>query len=264
MRSGRVAVVVLALLALAGCGDRSTPTDPGSDRDEPLRGRTFLSTAVTESGTARPLVDGTRVSLRFTDDGRLLADAGCNTLSGPVTVAGGRLEVAGMAMTEMACDPARHEQDTWLGKLLEGKPSWRLDGTNLVVASASTELVLADREVAEPDLALRGTKWTVDTLVDGEVVSSVPATASASLLFEADTVAVSSGCNSGSAGYQVSGESIRFGDLITTDKACDQDATALEQAVQAVLQGEVTATIDSDRLVLTHPSGKGLQLRGER
>src|ERR687895_804015 len=95
-------------------------------------------------------------------------------MAGPVQTRGGGLAVDDMSMTGMGCDPPRHEQDRWLAGVLAAGPSWRLDGSTLVLTSGATELVLADREVAEPDLSLEGTEWVVDTLVDGEVAESTP------------------------------------------------------------------------------------------
>lgn len=249
------------LLAVTGCGGGGTPAAPA---DPGLRGHTFVSTTVTENGQPRALVGQSRVSLNFTDDGRLIAGVGCNTMAGPVRVDGGRIEVSEMGATAMGCEAPLHEQDSWLSEFLSGKPSWRRDGDNLVVSSANTEIVLQDREVAEPDLELRGPTWKVDTLLDGQTAASVPAGAAASLVFDRDTVQVSAGCNTGSGGYRVSGNTITIEPVATTRKACQPDAMRLESAVLAVLSGEVTYSIDADKLTLQHPSGKGLQLRGAR
>lgn len=267
----RLATVLLAAILFAsaasatGCAGGSSDGSGGSaGAREELRGRTFLSTSVTEDGRPRELAAGTRVSLRFVEDGRLLADAGCNTMAGQVQTRGGRLSVADLSMTDMGCDAPRHRQDEWLAGFLNAGPAWRLDGANLVLASGPTELVLTDREVAEPDVAIEGTKWVVDTIVDGQVASSTPAGGIASVLLERGTAAVSTGCNEGSAPYQLAGTKIGFGDVVITKKACEPDLAQLEQAVLAVLQGEVEFAVDADRLRLDHPSGKGLQLRAER
>lgn len=268
MTNRRLAVALLAIAAAVttagatGCGARST-AGPGVAAAGELRGRAFLSTAVTEGGAPRPLADRTRVSLRFTDDGRLLADAGCNTMAGQVQTRGGRLAVPDLSMTEMGCDPPRHEQDAWLAGFLAARPSWRLDGATLVLTSGATELVLTDRGVAAPDVPLEGTRWQVDTLVDGQVASSMPAGGTASVVFHGGEVAVSTGCNTGSAPYTVSGTTLTVGPLSITRKACPPDLMPLERAVLAVLDGTITFEIDSDRLRLEHPSGKGLQLAGE-
>lgn len=261
MKAGRFGIPLLALL-LAGCGGGDS--SPASAEESVLRGRTFLSTSVTENGQPRPLAEGTVVRFRFTDDARLLADAGCNTIAGPVNPRGGRLEVHEPSSTGIGCDQFLHDQDTWLGEFLATTPSWRLDGADLVVSSGGTEIAMLDRAVAEPNLALAGTRWTVDTLVEGEVASSTPAGAPATLLFEQDTVTVDTGCNTGSGGYRATGDRITFDPIATTKIACEADRAALETAVLAVLSGEVSYTIESDVLSLRQQSGKGLRLRGQR
>lgn len=257
-----VPLLAPALLLLAACGDRGSAATP-SPPDNPLLGRTFLSTSITENGAPKPLVDKTRVRVQFKDD-RLIADAGCNSMQGPVRLDGGQLQVDGMSITEMACDQPLHQQDEWLSAFLTGRPSWRLDGDTLTLTSGGTELVLLNRAVAEPDLSLEGTKWTVDTIVDGEVASSTPAGVTAYLTFQSGTVKGSGGCNSLGGQYTLSGSTIRFDNMGTTLKLCGQDVMTLERAVVDVLQGEVTFAIEADRLTLKHPSGKGLQLHTER
>src|SRR5437660_887508 len=257
MKAVRFALLALAL-AVAGCGG-SGASGAG---DSPLRGRTFLSTAVTEGGSPHQLVAKTRVRLQFTGDDRLIADAGCNTMQGSVRLGGGTIDVSELASTGMACDRPVMDQDTWLSGFLSTKPSWKLDGSTLTVTSSTTQITLTDRAVAEPDLSLQGTKWTVKTIMDGTVASSVPQGTTASLVFDAQTVRVMAGCNSGSGTYQVSGSTMRFGDIATTRMACEPDVMALENAVLAVLRGEVIYQIEADRLILKGANGKGLQLQG--
>lgn len=263
MRLTRV-VGPLLLLVVAGCGAAPIEAEAPAKVTDPLRGHTFLSTEVTVDGAPYPLVAETRVSLRFTDDGRLLADAGCNSITGQVTVDDGRLVIdGGLAMTEMGCDPPRHTQDDWLAGLLGAEPEWRLDGPRLEVSTPTAKLVLEDREVAEPDLALVETTWAVDTLIDGQTASSTPAGATATLVFREDVVEISGGCNGGSADYTMSGDKIRFANAVMTLKACAPEIMQLEAAVLEVVRDEVTFEIDADRLTLTHPSGKGLQLTAQ-
>lgn len=258
MKAGR-STPILLLSLLAACG---TANAPGAAPDPGLGGRTFLSTSVTENGKPHELVAGTTVSLRFTEDGRLLADAGCNSMSGPVNLAGGRIEVRELGSTAMGCADALQRQDAWLATVLRGTPSWRLDGNTLVISAGGTELRLLDRREAQPNLPLTGTRWSVDTITDGEAASSAPP--GASLVFDAGTVRVETGCNQGSASYSLSGNTIRFGPVITTKRACQVERMNLENAVLGALTGEVSYTIDADRLTLRPPSGRGLALKGVR
>lgn len=247
------AVIAVALLA-TGCGARSAGQGGGSD----VRGKVFTSTSVTEQGKARAMVEGTKVELRFTDDGRLLASAGCNQMQGPVTLDGGKLQVADLSMTAMGCpNPDLHTQDQWLSKLLSATPAWKLDGSTLVITGSGAEIVLT----AEAPAKLEGGTWTLESLVQADAVSSVPGRVPATLKFENGKVTVFTGCNDGSATYQVDGQAITFESLAHTDKACGPDETAAEKAVLAALTGKVTYKINRSSLTLTNANGEGAQLR---
>lgn len=234
------------VLLVAGCGG-------GAAGGEALGG-TFHSTSVTEHGSPRVLVDGTRVELSFTDDGRVLARAGCNHMQGPVSLKDGRIGAGELSMTAMGCpDPRLHEQDEWLSKFLGGSPSWRMDGANLVVADADTEIVLAP----EVPVSLEGGKWVLDTLINGETAASVPRGVVATLAFQDGRVEVEAGCNSGSARYRTDGSSVTFEELVLTDMACGAQEDSVEKVVTEALQGRVQYEVDGQRLTLKGGSGVG-------
>jgi len=252
-----LALFVGLALATASCGDESG----SAGGDDVLRDKTFLSTSITEDGKAKQLAPKTRVRLEFTDDGRLLADAGCNSMQSPVKTSGGKLEVEDMAMTGIGCDPARHAQDEWLAKTLRAEPSWQLDLDELTITSGGTTLVLIDRKTAEPDLPLEGTRWSVESLIQGEAVSHREGMDKAYLIFKDGKVAGSTGCNSLSGTAGISGTTITFGPIGTTRRGCTGDAASLEKAVLEVLKGSLTFEIDSSSLTL-RGAQNGLQLRG--
>lgn len=187
-----VAVAGIALLLVAACGSRA-----GSGGMDDLRGRTFLSTAVTENGQAKPLVPGTRIRLSFGEEGRRIgANAGCNHMGGEARVENGRLVAREMAMTAMGCDGGRNEQDDWLAKFLTGAPTITSSGSELVLANNTTEIRLLDRTVADPDRPLTGTRWIVESIVDRDTASSILQGAVAQLLVNGDgTFTGNTGCN---------------------------------------------------------------------
>jgi heat shock protein HslJ len=264
---------LLLASALVACGDRPEPARAAPSSGAEPWGRTFLSTSVTENGRPRALVEGTRIRLTFSDDHHLGAQAGCNSMGGPAEVADGHLVVGDLATTEMGCDPARHAQDDWLARFLTSRPGWRLEGSSLTLDQGSTRIELADREVADPDRPLQGTRWVVEEIVDGQAASSVPAGAEAYVLFKDpgghprapgdEGFTGSTGCNqmSGTSAVDPAGRTITFSDVITTKIACDDDRMRLERAVLSVLDGKVAYVIEADRLRLDHPGGKGLGLR---
>lgn len=246
-----VAAAVLAAGALAAC--QAAPTS--------LVGRTFLSVATTENGAPKPLVAGTRIRLAFTNEG-ISAQAGCNSMGGDYGLENGRLVVGAMYTTEMACDEPRMAQDEWLTRVLGSKPGLTLVGDQLTIDGGGVVIQLTDRRIVEPDAALVGPTWTVDSIFSGDSVSSVPEGAVATLVFHADgSLDVNAGCNQGSARWKAVGTGIEVTNLGLTKMACEGTAGELENAVVATLRaGTVAAAIESDQLVLRAGAG-GLGLR---
>ncbi len=257
----RATPVILAALLLAACtgaGASATPvpTDgpPGASGRQGLEGRTFLSTAI----QGRTLVPGSQVRLSF-EAGRIGASAGCNSMGGAYAIDGDLLVARQLATTEMACDPPLMEQDQWLASLLGGA-TIGLDGDTLTLAADGVRLTLLDREVADPDRPLTGTRWVVDGLVSVDAVSSVPAGVIAALIFDADRVEVEAGCNTGAGPVAIDDGTLTFGPIALTEMACAGDAWVVEQAVTAVLRGQVAYAIEADALTLD-AGGVGLVLR---
>lgn len=250
----RRAVVILALTAvflLAACGGGSGAPGPTTQR---LDGRTYLSTAV----EGRTLVQGSTVRLAFSN-GQVSASAGCNSMSGPYRIDGDRLVVDELATTEMACEPPLMDQDRWVADLLDGA-TVALDGDTLTLTKGVIHVVLLDREIADPDRPLLGTRWVVDGLISGDAVSSTPAGATAALTFSEERLDVEAGCNTGGGTVRVAETTLEFGPIGLTKMACTPEVMALEQAVTTIPAGTVGYRIEAATLTLD-AGPVGLMLR---
>jgi heat shock protein HslJ len=248
----RTMPAVILLLLLSACAG-GAPSGDGSR----LAGRAFLSTAV----TGHSLVSGTQIQLDFPEEGKLTARAGCNHLFGEVTYEGDRMKVSGMGGTDMGCDQPRMDQDQWLTEFLMAGPKFALNGDDLVLTGDQVMVKLTDRKVAQPDRSLQGTRWVLESLVDGQVASSVPEGVEAFLEFEGEKVVGNGGCN-GLGGQAVQGPgTVTFSSVFATKKSCGVPRDQVEIVVLAVLDGKVAVTVDGDVLHLKHANGKGLQLR---
>jgi heat shock protein HslJ len=254
MRGLSLAVVLLLPVLAGGCGGDG----PGGPGDDWPSDRTFWSTSV----TGPTLVPGTRIELRFFDDGRVSARAGCNHLAGNGSIEAGALVVSDFSTTEMGCDEPRHAQDKWLSAFLTGKPSFALNGDQLVLTGGETKIEMVDRKVAEPDRSLYGLRWRLESILSKETASSVPAGAEAYVEFSpAGELTASAGCNTIGGTARVSGSSITFVDVAMTLMGCPQPQQTVEAALVRVLKDKVTFKIDGPTLTLNHPSGDGLQFR---
>jgi len=260
----------LLLGACTGAGGASSPTPGGSPPASPdasspgspgatpgrqgLEGRTFLATA----SDGRALVAGSRVRISF-QGGQIGASGGCNSLGGPYAIDGDRLVVRQLGGTDMACERPLMDQDAWLAGLLDGA-TITLAGDTLTLAKEGDRLTLLDREVADPDRPLIGTRWVVEGLISAETVSSVPLGVVAALTFTGGRVDVEAGCNRGGGAVTVTDATITFGPIALTKMACAGAAMAVEQALTATLSGEVRYAIDAGGLTLQGGAG-GLMLR---
>lgn len=246
--------LMLPLVLLAGCAG-AAPAQ--------LEGRTFLSTRVTDKGAVRPLVPGTSIRLTFKGDGGLAVNAGCNHMGGTYRIEGGILRFEGGAMTEMGCDQARHDQDDWIFGLFGSRPMIAVAGNDLTLTAGDVVIRLVDLEVADPDLPLVGPTWTVNSIVAGDAVSSIPDGIEATLQFRPDgRVDIQTGCNQGGGSYAVDGNRIRFAEIALTKMACDASRGQMEAAVLAVLAAEdLTYATEAGSLTL-QAGPQGLVLAG--
>jgi len=240
-------ILSIAALAMAGCAAGPAGSDPATGQSAGsgvLHGRTYTAQTIIEQGRPRALVAGTSIELRFTDDGRLVANAGCNTISGAVASGGGKLELTDMTVTEMGCAAELHDQDRRLSAFLGGRPSWRLDGGTLILSSTDTTLVLT-RAGAVP---LVGTTWRTDTLILGDVAGATPAGVDVTFVFGRDQVTVSGLCNLRAARYRATSATITFELDPLPRNTCAPKIMRVEQLAVALLDGEANYRIDRTTL----------------
>jgi heat shock protein HslJ len=248
------------VLLLAGCGQ-----SPGTDASSTPVGRTYLSTSVTENGKPKQLAPKTRVRLQFTDDGRLVADAGCNSMQSKVSTDDGKLTLHGeLASTAMGCPGPQQGQDQWLAGIISATPTWKLDGNKLDLTTGSTTISLTDRKVAEPDLAVDGTKWTLSSVITGEAATHQAGFEKAWITLNGERVTGSTGCNDFQGPVARSSGKLTFGELATTRRACAGEPAALESQLLKGLKGEVTYEVDGSTLKLRFAAGGGLDFTATR
>ncbi|WP_350280995.1 META domain-containing protein [Kribbella sp. HUAS MG21] len=244
-----LALIGTGLLALTACG---TEAAPGGD-PESLTGRTFVSTSVTENGKPRP---DTKVLLRFTTNGRMSWNAGCNTSEATISTADGRLSTGKeITSTLIGCMGRAEDEDAWIGRILAADPAWKLDGDRLVVTTESTTITLADKQSVAPTPALDGTKWTLNTIVSGDTAAHHAGSEKAWMTLNGERVTGSTGCNEFQGKVARSAGKLTFGELATTRRACTGAAADLESALLKGLQGERVYNLDGSTLQIRNTTG---------
>lgn len=260
----RTITAIIALLALfaAACGDQDRePVDLDADAAGVnfgnLGGKEFWSTSVSEVGTERPLVEGTRISLRF-EAGEVRVDAGCNNIGGTYTVDDDNvLVIDGMYSTEMGCDPERHAQDEFVIELLTSRPTLRVGTDTLTVATPTITIELVDREVAEVDEPLIGTEWVVDGFFDPIAATAYAVDVPASFVFgSAGQAAGFDGCGDFDITYQATEIAVTLAGA--PDGSCSEYASAFAAVMG---RGTLTYEIQGPRLTLRAEDGTGLTAR---
>ncbi|MER7245000.1 META domain-containing protein [Kribbella sp. NPDC000426] len=220
-------------------------------------GKTYLSVAVTEDGVDRPLVPGSRISLTIRKDGVLIVRAGCNQLGGGVTLDDGVLGFVEGVQTQIGCGPELEAQDDWLMEFVTRRPAWTIDGDTLTLNSGGTTIVLLDRRLAEPDLPLDGTDWTVQSILidDDDLRWRYTLGDAATLTLNGTRATGSTGSSSFTATVIRDDRTLTLNDLVVAPTRPTGRAADLERAVLEILRTPLTYSIESNRLRLRGPTG---------
>lgn len=240
-------VLVATMVSACSFGSGASPA-PSID------GKIYVSTDI----QGAVLVPGSRIQLTF-NRGEVNAHAGCNSMGGRYTIAGDRFSATQLSSTAMGCEAPLMQQDQWLALFLNDAKI-ALAGDTLTLDNGQVRLTLLDREVANPDKPLVGTRWVLDSILDGDTVSSVPVGVTASMRIVDGQLELEAGCNIGGGSVVVTADTLAFGPLMLTKRACQAGPASVEQAVTSTLEGTVGYTINADLLTID-AGGPGLVFR---
>ena len=250
---------LLALLGIASIAAGCSSSDEAADQ---LVGTEYWSTRVEVDGTERPLVDGTRIIVRFRD-GELGASAGCNNIGGSYSIEDGRLRASDLFMTEMGCDPARHDQDQLVIDLLSGNPEVTIDGDDLRLATNTITVDFVSAAVANPDRSLTDTNWQLGGFLSADTASSF-ATDSPAIMTLADngTMSLFDGCVDVEILATIEDAELSFTPpAMPSDPTCTAPAGYRERVYDALATGSLRYSITGTNLTLTDANETGLTFR---
>ena len=243
-----IAVLSVGLGGCGGSGDGATGPDGVGPSD--LDGRTFVATTLTNVDP----VAGTTISISF-DDGDLGVEAGCNRQGGRYSIDDGLLVVEDLFTTEIGCDQALHAQDQLLADFVTSRPTVRLAGDMLTLSDGTVTIEATDRAVVDPDVPIVGTRWVLDSIIDGEAVSSVPGGFEAFVEIDDDgNLSLFDGCNAGSGPVEVGDGELRLGAVASTRMACEGETEQLVSDAFGRVLASGTAVgfdIEVDRLTIS-------------
>lgn len=252
-----IGILLIALAALtAACGDAG---DGAADPPVPVdtvEGDWVLSSG-TVDGKTFPIVDGYRVTMQL-GDGQIGGTAACNGYGGDYAVEDGRLLVAELGRTEMACLPeVMASEQAWFDVLTRG-PEIANTGGSLVLTGDGVDLVLLPVPAVDTE-ALVGTEWTLETLTDGEAATAA-VNAPRLRLTPDGTVIGSTGCRDLTGTYIINADEVLFTDF-GAEGECDDDLTGQDDHIVGVLGDGFVPTIEGDVLTVTSAGGLGLTYR---
>ena len=198
--------------------------------DLPLEGTTWNVEGLISGDAVSSVPAGGRVPSMVLEDGSVVLDTGCNRGTGGYELGDGTITFGAIATTRAACtDPAATEAEQIVLATLAGTATYEIEADVLTIRSGTNGLVLRGAGDSDAAAAIEGVTWTLDSIVENtasaNTVTAVPALDQpATLTFDAGTVAVGTGCNTGSGGYQVAGDEITFGPIAITLMACPEPA----------------------------------------
>ena len=243
--------LILALL-LSGCSLLTHGVATSIDGEWQLE-------AGTNQGQAVPIVAGSRITLKV-DGTKAGGSAACNIYGGTIQVNGGSVSISALSMTEMACQEDLMASEAAYLAALPRVTTVALSGNSLVLSGPQVELRYT-RVPAVADADPVGTTWILESLINGETVSSTVAQATLQL-GDDGRIAATTGCRQVTGTYTMSAGKVQVTldpyDMIgCAEPLGDQDAHVLD-----VLSNGFALSVDGTRLTLS-AGDKGLGYRAQ-
>jgi heat shock protein HslJ len=203
---------------------------------------------------------GWRVTLNFLADE--VNGQACNHYGGNYSIGdGGRITFDAMAMTEMACEEPMMTVEAAYHAALAAVSMATRDGERLTLSGPDAELVFRLLPPV-PDEEIVGTRWHLDSLIQGDAASSVMGEAFLELspdgTFEGTT-----GCRQIVGRYVLNGDTIDFVEMAANGE-CPAAMQQQDGLVLQVLGDGFVPAVDGRTLTMTDNGDLGLMYRSDR
>jgi heat shock protein HslJ len=248
----RALAALVLTIALCACGTDSPASSGGGMVD--ATGDWQLTSGRVD-GAAFPVVADSPITMTV-EGMRIGGRSACNAYGGEIVVDGGRVRFEQMSMTEMACqEPVMAAEAAYLAALgrIVGAA---LDGDRLVLTGPGVELDF-ERLAPPPIAELVGTDWVLQSIVQGDVVSSIAGEPATLRLEPGGTFKGSTGCRTFSGRWVTANGGITPTEFGMDQTECPPDLAAQDSHVTSVIEG-FRASIDGQTLTLTGDGGDGL------
>jgi heat shock protein HslJ len=238
----------------------STPA-PSTAPQSNLANTNWKLISVDAFGTSNAPVGGVEITLNFSGNNTVNGSSGCNNYSGPYQLNGDQLTMGPLVSTMKACSNAIMGQESFYLASLQ-KPAQVTQADNHLTLKFDGGKIVYNYEkvnTAAPATGLPGTKWDLRYLVDSakQSKSSLLANTQITLIFDAaDHLSGNDGCNQYNGSYQVNGNQITIGPLVTTMMACAPEVMQQESTYMIALQSATSFEQSAQQLIITHPAGR--------
>ena len=255
----RPVIAALAALAFVACGASSGTTTPSGPPAALEPDGPWQLAEGTVGGQPLALIEDARVTLNV-DGSNVSGQAACNQYFGELTIADGRVSTTQLGQTEMACaEPVMALEAAYLSALAKIE-SAHMDGQVMVLTAPGIELRF-ERLQPPPTANIVGTLWQLESLVEGDAVSSV-AGPPATLLLQADgSLRGSTGCRTLTGHYMERGDEIWANEFGADGECPPGAARAQDDHIVGVLGDGFRAAVDGQQLILGKDDGTGLIYR---
>lgn len=250
MKTYSVLVVVIAI-ALAACGDGEEVLDVASGGNPDGDWVLVDGVASVDDYPITLSINGSEVSGR----------AACNSYGGAIQINGGSVSFGDLFQTEMGCEPEVMEAESAFMAALGAVDGFRFADGELILIGSAADLVFRPVPTV-PTSELVGTKWLLETLIEGETATSVGGEPATLLLSSDGTLTASTGCRNLSGDWLENGGVIVVPTL-SADGECPNDLAKQDSLVVTVIADEFRAEVEGIKLTLTSMGGDGLVYRAD-
>jgi heat shock protein HslJ len=243
-----------AVVVLTGCAD------PDGQRADPTPIAWELASGSVD-GTEIPVVDGHPVTLSFTDDAAG-GTAACNRYAGSFVISRGDITFSDLGSTEMACMPETvMESETLYLEALPLVDEFSMTEDELNLSGEGVELTYTALPTV-PTSELTGTVWVLDTVVQGNSVTSVGGERATLELFTDGSMLGSTGCRTLAGNFTVSGAELVMTEM-SAHGECPTELEEQDSHVVTVLGDGFRVAIEGETLSVTAAGGQGLTYKSE-
>ena len=264
------ALIIITFVMCTGGAFASFVTIPGADTG-PVTGNTLASTgwqlvSYNNENSQVPVATGSKITLKFNEDGSTGGSGGINLYFGSFTQNGNSITFGPIGSTEMAGPQPLMDQESTYFSLLDSARTYYATESTLQLSDATGRVTLVFRSdnsgssngpaVEDPATVLPGTEWQLSSYSDGVTTVSGQDIRTITLKFDdPGNISGFGGVNSYFGTCTMDGNTISIGPLGSTKMAGPESLMTLEQLYFNLLSSATGVSLSGDSLSLTNNEG---------